>query len=74
MPGGAIVTWVSDDGAFVRVAGSMTGMPVSEVAILQPRAEPATVTCSACGFGYPEHEVVADEDGEVMCLECRLGD
>jgi hypothetical protein len=34
LPGGAIVDWVSDDGEWLRVAGSMTGIPVAQVTIL----------------------------------------
>jgi hypothetical protein len=48
LPGGAIIAWVSSDGAWVRVADSMTGIPVAQVTVLErasrmPVIEPGVV-------------------------------
>ena len=43
LPGGGTVTWVSDDGAFVRVDDSLTGIPVSQVTILTREGKPGYI-------------------------------
>jgi hypothetical protein len=47
LPGGSTIVWISDDGAFARVDGSQTGIPVPELTILVQReplvVEPGTV-------------------------------
>jgi hypothetical protein len=65
IPGGAYITWVSDDGAYVRVDGSMTGIPVSQITILHAAG---THTCVDCGAEVPKS---TRGPTPKRCSECR---
>jgi Protein of unknown function (DUF3631) len=47
LPGGAVITWLSDDGQFVRVDDSMTGIPVAQVTILRGISNGICIDCGA---------------------------
>ena len=64
-PGGATVAWVSDDGEYVRVDGSMTGIPISQVTVLYA---PAGGSCIDCGGEVPKP---ARGPTPKRCPKCR---
>jgi hypothetical protein len=66
IPGGAPITWVSDDGAYVRVDGSMTGIPASQITILHAAGAHA---CVDCGGEVPKP---ARGPTPKRCPECRV--
>jgi hypothetical protein len=69
LPGGAVVIWVSDDGAFVRVSGSRTGIPVDQLTVLSASTA-ALRSCIDCGRAVAKP---ARGPYPKRCNECRAG-